>query len=158
VAELGWPSFAVDRGHARGENVVTVQSCVSITPPVFTAGHDARNHAQIMSEVIGQGFAYWSYTAMRHKCWYPVIVLGPSVARAIAEDGWNKDDLRRYLYEHTQIQAGLAEKYARNTALNDFDLKNMVERGVLPARYHESDDPQRMVPVFYKAEWISFVV
>ncbi len=158
VRELGWEPYSVDRGFARGENVVTVQSCVSITPPTYSSGSDALNHVQIMSEVIGQGFAYWAYTSMRHRRWYPVIVMSPSVAKAIADDGWNKDDIRKYLYENTRMQAGLAEKYARNTALNDFDLKDMVARGVLPPEYHESDDPQRLIRVFYKSEWIHFVV
>lgn len=57
VGEIGWEPFSVDRGYSRGENVVTVQSVATITSFVYTAGKDARNHVQIIAEVIGQTFA-----------------------------------------------------------------------------------------------------
>ena len=54
--------------------------------------------------------------------------------------------------------AGLIEKYGRNTALSTFSLKDLVARGKIPAHYHESDDPNRLVRVFFKQEWINIVV
>lgn len=158
VEELGWKSFGMDQGFKRGENVVTVQSVVTVTSHAYTAGKDARNHVQIISEVIGQTFAYWSCTGMRNNAWYPLIVMSPSVAKAITDDGWTKDDIRQYLYDHTKVEAGLVEKYAQNAAHNNYSLKNLVERGVMPPKYHESDDPHRLVPVFVRPEWIGIVL
>lgn len=158
VADIGWQPFSVDRGFSRGENIATVQSVVAITQPAYTGGSEARNHVQIMSEAHGAGFAYWAFTGMRHNAWHPLIVMSPSVAKAVADDGWGKDEIRRHLYENTLMKACLAEKYARNAAVNDFELRDLVERGILPREYHESDDPNRLVRVFFSAESINLVV
>src|SRR5207245_4370455 len=39
----------------------------------------------------------------KYARWEPLLVLGPSIARVIADDGWSKDDLRGYLHEHVTI-------------------------------------------------------
>ena len=158
VDELGWAPFSVDQGFSRGENVVTVQSCVNITQPTYTGGEEAVNHVQIIAEVIGHANAYWSFCGIRHRKMYPLIVMSPSVAKAIADDGWSKDDVRKYLYDNVRLPAHLVEKYARNCAYNDYDLGKLVTQGIVPAEYHESDDPDRMVRVFVKPEWIGIVV
>lgn len=158
VSEIGWQPFGVDQGFARGENVVTVRSCVSITQPTYTGGSKALNHVQIMGEVIGQACAYWSFLGVRNNSWYPLIVLSPSVAKAIAADGWSKDDVRKYLYDNVRMPAALMEKYARNTSQAEFSLKHLVEREMIPREYYESDDPDRLVRVFVKPEWIGIVV
>jgi hypothetical protein len=95
---------------------------------------------------------------MRNNAWFPLIVMSPSVVKAIAADGWTKNDIKNYLYDHTKVEAGLVEKYAQNAAHNNFSLKDLVARGVMPVKYHESDDPHRLVPVFVKPEWIGIVV
>ena len=38
IEELGWPSFRADLGFAPKDNVVTVQSVVSISPPIYSGG------------------------------------------------------------------------------------------------------------------------
>lgn len=158
VADMGWEPFSVDRGFAKGENVVTVQSCVNVSQPTYTGGRSALNHVQILAEVIGEANAYWSHCGIIHRRNYPLFVLGPSVAKAIADDGWTKDDIRHYLYENVKIPASRVEKYARNGHFADYDLKQLVARSILPPEYHESDDPDRLIRVFIKPEWIGIVV
>ncbi len=158
VTEMGWPPFSVDRGFKSGDNIVTLQSCVNVSQPTYTGGRSALNHVQIIAEVIGEANAYWSHCGILHRHNYPLFVLGPSVAKVIAEDGWSKDDIRNYLYENVRIPASRVEKYARNGHFADYDLKDLVARGILPAEYHESDDPERLVRVFIKPEWINIVV
>lgn len=158
VAAMGWQPASVDLGFASGENVVSVRSCISITQPVYTGGSKALNHVQIIAEVIGQSFAYWCWLGIRNLSWYPLIVMCPSVAKAIADDGWTKDDIRKYLYDHVKVPAGLVEKYAHNTSQPDFSLKTLVEQGTIPAEYCESDDPNRLLHVFIKPEWTSIIV
>jgi len=158
VHELGWDTFGVDRGGKRGQNVVTVQSCVAITQPTFSAGKDASNHARIMAEVVGQTFAYWAYTGVRHTKWYPLILVSPSLARVFADNGWKKDDIRRYLYDNVRIPAAKMENYAHNSSSPYYSLKEFVKGGKISAEYYESDDPNRLVRVFVKPEWINIVV
>ena len=158
VDTLGWPTFGIDRGYARDENIVTVRSCVSMSQPTFSAGKDPNNHAQIMAEVVGQMFAYWSYTGIRHTKWHPLILLSPSLAKVFADGGWNKDHIRKYLYDNVRITAANVEKYAHNSSSPYYSLKDFVEQGKVLPEYHTSDDPNRLVRVFVKAEWIDIVV
>jgi hypothetical protein len=156
--ELGWPPYSVDRGFTAGENVVTVQSVVSVSPPIYTASDDPVEHARLLADVICQSCRYWSPVAMAYAKYHPLLVLGPSIAKVFAEHGWSKDDIRRYLYEHTWITAEEAERYAYHVGLTGFSLSNQVASGLLPPEYHTSDDPRRRIPVFIRPEWIGIVV
>ncbi len=158
VAEMGWEPFSVGRGFERGESVVTVQSVTSITQSVYTPATDARTQVAVISEIIGQNFAYQSHVGALNKAWYPLLVMSPSAAKAIAAEGWSKQDIKQYLYENTKVRADYIERHARYTAHADFNFKDLVQRGMLPPEYHESDDPARLIRVFVKPEWIGIVV
>jgi hypothetical protein len=56
------------------------------------------------------------------------------------------------------VPARLVEKLARQDGLTDFNLRRMAEEDLIPKQYCESDDPDRLVPVFLKPEWIGIVV
>ena len=158
AAEMGWTTFGQDQGFAREDSVVTVQSVVSASPPIYTAGTRALDHVQVLAEVFGRACAYWSCTGMKYARWQPLLVIGPSIARVIAADGWSKNDVRAYLHEHVTIPAREAEKYAWHLGSTAFSLRAQVEAGVLPPEYAASGDPDRPVPVFVKPEWIGIVV
>jgi len=158
VAEIGWQPFSVDRGYARGENVVTVQSCMSMTQPAYTAGKDAVEHMKIICDVIGRPLQYRSWGYIRDRTAYPVIVMSPSVAKAIANDGWSKLDIKKYLYDHVLIPAGLAEKYAQHNGVNRYEIKDYVARGLVPPEYCASDDPKRLVRALVEPEMIGIVI
>jgi hypothetical protein len=157
-AEVGWSTYAMDRGFKAGANVVTLQSVVSVSPPVYTGSEDAKEHARIYTEVIGGSCSYWSPVAMAYAKYHPLILMSPSIAKVFAANGWSKDDIRRYLYDNTWITAADAERWAYYVGLTGFSLKRQVEQCLLPVEYHESDDPQRRVRVFQKPEWIGIVV
>ena len=158
AAALGWPTFGADQGFARDDNVVTVQSVVSISPPIYSAGTRALEHARILAEVFGSACGYWSSIGMKYARWEPLLVLGPSIARVIADDGWSKDDLRRYLHEHVTITARQAETYALQVGATSFTLDAHVKSGVLPAAYASSADPERPVPVFVQPEKLGILI
>ena len=86
---------------------MTVQSVVSITEPTYSAGSVAINHAEIIAEVIGHALHYRAYNGIRDSRWCPLIVMSPSVAKAFAHDGWNKNDIKQYLYDNVKMTAGL---------------------------------------------------
>ena len=158
AAGMGWTTFGQDQGFAREDSVVTVQSVVSASPPIYTAGTRALDHVQVLAEVFGRACAYWSCTGMKYARWQPLLVIGPSIAKVIAADGWTKDDVRAYLHEHVTIPAREAEKYAWHLGSTAFSLRAQVEAGVLPPAYAASGDPDRPVPVFVKPGWIGIVV
>lgn len=72
--------------------------------------------------------------------------------------GWSKDDIRQYLYENVKAPAGLLEEFARQVGVSSFSFCTAVETGTAPKEYCESTDPDRMVPVFPRPEWIGIVV
>ena len=158
AATLGWSTFGADQGFARDDGVVTVQSVVSISPPIYSAGTRAAEHARILAEVFGDACRYWSSIGMKYARWEPLLVLGPSIARVIAEDGWSKDDLRRYLHEHVTITARQAETYALQVGATAFTLDAHVKGGVLPAAYATSADPERPVPVFVQPDKLAILI
>jgi hypothetical protein len=155
---MGWPTFGEDQGLAPGESGVTVQSVVSVSPPIYTGGTRAIDHVGVLTEVFGQEAAYWSFTGMHHGRWQPLLVLGPSIAGVIAADGWSKDDVRRHVWEHATVPARRAEKYAWHIGRTTFSLREQVESGTLGRDYLASDDPDRPVRVFLEPGWIGVVV
>jgi hypothetical protein len=159
VADIGWQPYSVDRGFRAGENIVTVQSVVAISAPTYTGSEKAIEHMELIADVIGQrACGYWTAIGMVYANWHPLIVLGPSIAKVFAQDGWTKNDIRRYMYEHVKMPASLAERYAYYCGQTGFRITAAVKEGLLPPVYHESDDPDRLVPVFQRPEWIGIVV
>lgn len=159
IAEVGWQPYSVDRGFKAGENIVTVQSVVAISAPAYSQSEHAIEHARLLADVIGErACGYWTAVGMCYANWHPLIMLGPSIARVFAKDGWSKDDLRAYLYENVKIGAARAEYYAYGVGLTGFRISEAVKQGLLPPVYHESDDPDRLVPVFQRPAWIGIVV
>ena len=156
--ELGWPPYSVDRGFAAGDNVVTVQSAVSVSPPIYTGSDDPLEHARLLAEVLGQSCGYWSPVGMAYSRYDPLIVMGPSIAKVFADHGWTKDRIRQYLYDNCWITAADAERYAYYIGLTGFRIRDHVAKGLLPAEYAASDDPQRRVRIFQRADSIGIVV
>jgi hypothetical protein len=154
---FGWPTFAEDRGFARGENVVTMHSVVSITSPIYSAGARAIDHVQQWAELIGGSFTYWAHTGFKTGLWSPLIVAGPSIAEVIARE-WSKDEVRHYLYEHIKVTAERATHYAQMTSTPTFSFERLVEDGILPPEYAASSDPQRLLNVIIKPEMVEILV
>ena len=159
VAAIGWQPYSVDRGFKAGDNIVTVQSVVAISAPVYTGSENVIEHAEIIADVIGQrACGYWTAIGMVYSHWHPLLMLGPSIAGVFARAGWSKDDLRNYLYENVRIKASLAQRYAWYAGPTGFRIEAEVKKGLLSKAYAESDDPDRLVPVFQKPEWIGIMV
>lgn len=159
VADLGWRSFGMEQGFGRDDNVVTVQSVTGTNFPVYPGGDKALDFAETITRVWGQGpCAYWSFTGMFLGQYFPLLVITPRVAGALAEGGWTKDDLKVYLHKHAKVRASDAESWAWQTTGRRLDLPALVEKGRLPRDYAASTDPDRLVPVFLKPEWTGIVV
>ncbi len=155
--EIGWPTFAEDRGFKAGENVVTVRSVVAITSPIYSASDRAVEHVRQWAELIGGSFTYWAHTGFKTGLWSPLIVAGPSIARVVAAE-WSKDQVRQYLYENIKVTAERATHYARMTTTPTFNFEGLVKDGILPREYAASSDPQRLVNVIIKPGMVEILV
>mgnify|MGYP001766317752 CR=1 FL=1 len=151
LAQIGWPSCAEDMGFRTGDNTVTITrmtgggvfpSVTGDTPelmmPYVADAVAAQTGWEIVFTVGGLTFG-----TLR-----PALVLTPILAETIARAGWSKADVKRYLYDHARMPAWRVEKMCDEWA--DFpigSLKHQVMMGRLPRDFHESDDPNRMVPI-----------
>jgi hypothetical protein len=106
---------------------------------------------------MGQAFRFLCHTGFKRGVWHALIVAGPSIAEVIARE-WSKDEVRRYLHEHMLVSAEAATRYARMTSTPTFDLKRLVDEGILPPHYADSDDPRRLVPMIIDPAMIDILV
>lgn len=154
--EIGWESYAVDRGFAPDDNVVTVQSVLAISPPIYSQGSGAAGHLRAILDIFAMGTcAMWTPIGVKWGQLHPLVVLGPAVAKAIASDGYTKEDIRRYLYEHARIPMETFLRYGNQVSA--FDIDAYVREGRAPTAYDQSD-LNALVPVFPWPESIGFVV
>jgi hypothetical protein len=105
-----WESLAVERGYSRTDSVVTVFSVESQMEI-----YDLKNHTP---ETILNGYAGTvnSLGSTHTRQWmYPrrhadnCILLSPTHALAIANHGWSRNDVRRYLYEKATVPAEMLQ-------------------------------------------------
>ncbi len=155
LREIGWEPVAGDMGCPPGENAVTlarytggnaVTSVSGDTPeamlPYLADGVTRQISWQLVFTVGSQG------GTLR-----PLMVLSPMIARTIAKAGWSKRRVRQYLYQHARLPAWQVERFLRDWNIRPaWNLAEEVKAGRLPAVYHESDDPGRMVPLVWKPD------
>ena len=80
-------------------------------------------------------------------------MVSPIIAETIAKAGWSKAGVKRYLYEHARLPAWEFERQLRDWNIRGvWDLKEDVRLGRIPKVFHESDDPNRRVPIVWKPE------
>jgi hypothetical protein len=123
-----------------------------------TGGQKAVDHLETLSEVIGGNMAPWTHVALNWGKFYPLVVISPGVANFLAKEGVTKKDIKQYLYEHTKVSVKSMERLAHHGGLTAFDVTKLAAEGIAPPAYAESTDPDRMVPVFLRPEWIGVVV
>lgn len=86
-------------------------------------------------------------------------MLSPILAETIARGGWSKDDVKRFLFNHARLPAWRVEAITEKWA--DFpigSLQQQVNLGRIPQVFHESDDPNRLVPIVFKPDDFMVVV
>jgi hypothetical protein len=157
-AGLGWTSFAGDRGFGPDDSVVTVQSALGPTIPIYTAGDRAVDHMDTLVEIFGGTCAFWAHTSIRKGKSFPLLIVSPGVAKVIADDGWTKRDMQQYLFEHTKVSVRTLDRHAWELGYTEYDLKALHAQGMISDAYIQSDDPDRLVPVFIKPEAIGIVL
>jgi hypothetical protein len=158
TSEIEWPTYRSDRGYRDDQSVISLQSVVSTSAPIYTGGDRAEDHLETITSLLVNAMGPWAFTGVSHQAWHPLLVMGPSVARALAGFGLGKDDIRHYLYENAKISAKEMERYAWQVGSTSFNLAERVREGLIPPDYALSEDPGRLVRMIPKAEWIGIVV
>lgn len=150
LAAIGWDPTSAEFGFERGDNTVTIArytggnliaSVSGSTPEMIMpiiADAVLRQHSWHITFTMGAG-----YGALR-----PLVLLSPILAETIARAGWTKQDVKQYLFEHARMRARDFEHLLRVWVEKPiWNLAQEVQAGRMPALFHESDDPDRMVPI-----------
>jgi hypothetical protein len=83
----------------------------------------------------------------------PQMLLSPIIAETIAASGWSRRDLKQHLFDYARIPAHQFERILRDwTQKPTWNLAEEHMAGRIPSVFHESGDPNRMVPLVWKPE------
>ena len=90
-----WPALSVERGIPAGRSAVTLFA--------GEAPHGISDHASRTARELA-GSIGWSMSGLWNIKHFPLyshtmLIVGPEHARTFGDEGWSKDDLKRYLHE-----------------------------------------------------------
>ena len=156
--ESPYEPLSVERGFGKGSNVITVLSCLSMSYH-FTSQETAEEHLQILADEVKRelGGQYVQVMTIFGPDISPVLCLSPLVASVLADAGYSKKDLRKYIFEHARIPASEFDKELAGL-WGGFTACKAVEQGRLPRLFCETEDPQRMLPVMHHPDELLIVV
>jgi len=151
LARIGWPPNSVDMGFTAGDNTVTISRMTGggVLPSV--TGSTPEQMMPYLADGVAKQTGWemvFTVGGLSIGTLRPVLVLSPILAETIARAGWSKDDVKRYLYEHARTPAWRVEAFTERWL--DFrigSLERQVNLGRLPKAFHQSNDPNRLVPI-----------
>ncbi len=155
LARIGWNSIAMDMGHKRGANTVTISRHTGGNLSVSLSGDVRRDMLPYLADsvlrqtnwqlmfTVGQGMG-----TLR-----PQVLITPILAETFHKAGLSKQDLKQFLFDHARLPAWQFERILRDWTLKPtWDLAQEVRVGTIPRVFAESDDPNRMVPIVWEAD------
>ena len=155
---IGWDPFRVDNGFAHDSSTASVLLVTNHSAPIYTAGDSAVEHLETIARILANAIGPWAYTATVHGGFNPLLLMSPSVARALHEFGVDKQEIRSYLYAQLRIRADVTERYAHQVGRTDFSFATSVHDPVLRESWVASEDRARLVPMLIDPDWTSIVV
>jgi hypothetical protein len=155
LARIGWKPTSVDQGFKEGQNVVTVARHTSGGVIVSVFGSTADEVLPYLEDGlvrhIGWELPLFTTGSLGNPGWgcteRPHLILSPCIAEVIAKSGYSKQDLKQHLYDHARVPAWKVEQLGRWGNFHTCSLCELVEAGVTPKQFCESEDPDRMVPI-----------
>lgn len=154
---VGWKTSREESGFALNDTVVSVQSMMGSTLPIYSGGPTEENHLQLIAEHFAGATGHWSYLGVMFQQWWPTLVMSPSIAKVLASNGLSKDDLRRQLAERSTVSARLWAEYPWQVGTY-FNLEENVAAGAAPEPYGRSADPDRLVPTLSYPDQIGIIL
>ncbi|MBI4525845.1 MAG: thiol-disulfide oxidoreductase [Deltaproteobacteria bacterium] len=137
-----WEPYHVEKGFQPTDNVITVMSGDFVTLQELHCKTGAEVLTTISSYLGGGALCFGGGPLVGPNSFKShFLVLSPERAAILAQDGWTKDAIRKYIVEHAKTQYGATTPKWRGIP-NDF--------GPLT--------PESLVPVFGKPEEIQIIV
>jgi len=133
-----WEPLHVERGFPREASTVTVVGA--------EAPHNINDHESHTAEGICTTIAGQLATTGNNDVYYdaePLIVFGPEHARTVANEGWSKADVRRFIHLQAQIPLG---RFSKENIERRFRVADLFE-----GRYQEAGY-EALVPMARRPE------
>jgi hypothetical protein len=137
--ESPWPPLHVDRGLAAGTSAVTL---FAGEPPHGVSEHTARTAPVLAAALCAALATAWSHRACVGR--EAVVVLCPEHVKTIHRDGWDKERLREFLFEHTGVSVrryreadgGEGTQHAASYTEVEIDGERCYRKFTSPASIH----------------------
>jgi len=100
---LAWPSYGQDSGFAAGSDVVSLQSVVLSSGPMYTAGPDPRRHLDAIGTALGNMSRSWCVLGLARQSSHLLVVMSPIVADLLARHGLTKQDISEHIHTVARI-------------------------------------------------------
>ncbi len=161
LARIGWKPLSVEQGFAAVDDTVTIARYTGGNVIASLTGSTPEEILPILADaVIRQTSWQLTFTVGNgYGNLRPLILLSPILAETIAKAGWSKRDAQRYLFDHARLPAHQFERILRDWL--DKPIWNLAEEadaGRIPKIFHESDDPERLVPLVFTPADLMIVV
>jgi len=161
LRDIGWEPNSVEMGYAAGDNTVTVSRYTGGGSLSSVTGSTPEEMLPYLADSVLR-FNNWQITfttSHGHGTLRPLAVITPILARTIANAGWSKLDVQRFMFEKVRRPAWDFEQQLREWNIRGkWNLKEDVEAGLIPKHFLASDDPNRMVPIVWKPEDLMIAV
>lgn len=146
-----WEPFHVEKGYDKDTSTVTTMWMYGMTSFQDMTSYTAERLAKGLSTVATKaslGNGMWVTGRMgdpRHNAWAreeDLVLLCPEMARTFARDGWEKDTLRQYLYDHARLPMELImlSKTPESVKKSHPELVWLLDHPDLPVPITESPD------------------
>ena len=153
LARIGWPTHSVDMGLEPGENAVSISRHTGVNVIPSITGSTPEEMMPYIADSVAKETGWEMIFTVGSSALgtvRPVLVLSPILAETIARAGWSKADVRQYLFDHARLPAWKVEAYTERWTDHPIgSLKQQVNLGRIPQAFHESDDPDRLVPIVF---------
>jgi hypothetical protein len=157
-SELGWPAYREDHGYRSEDTVVGVQSVMSAGVPIYSGGDSAEEEMWSIARCFADTIGLWGVAGAHGNAYYPLLVMGPSVARSLKDFGWTKSRIREHLWENLWMRVEDAERYAYGLGGGRRPLAEVWEQDPAGRAQHFRFGPDPMVRMLPKPEFIQIVV
>ena len=152
---LGWTTLAEDLGVPKGRNAISISRFTGSSLIASASGNTGDKILPYIADgVLKQNTWHLVFTiGPSPGTLRPLTILSPIVAETLVKDGWTKQSIRQYFFDHCRMPAWEFERYIGEWTEHPIrDLQDQVNLQRAPEVFAKNDDPNRLVPITFTPE------
>ena len=144
--ESPWPPLHVEQDFKADENTVTVGVTnnwgSSPSPYATTDKSGAQVALELLCREVTKKTRLFNFPAIGPEAEKVMVtvLLSPPVAKSLADEGYSRADVKRYVYEHATMRLEDYDWVLKYTATMRTNAKMQVEAGALPPEFSGAPD------------------